>query len=62
MNYLKSLYTNPELFSAVIFAMSILVISYLVGDHENAGVLISVLLGIYFAVFQRVKAQRKHCC
>ncbi len=62
MNYLKSLYTNPELYSAVIFALSILAISYFVGDHENAGVLISVLLGIYFAVFQRVKAQRKHCC
>ncbi len=62
MNFLKSLYNKPELFSAVIFAMSILVISYLVGDHENAGALISILLGIYFAVFQRVKTHSKKCC
>lgn len=51
MNYLKSLYINFELFSVVIFVMSILVISYLVGDYENVGVLILILLGIYFVVF-----------
>ncbi|TPV57371.1 hypothetical protein FJ444_13340 [Aestuariibacter sp. GS-14] len=61
MNFLKSLYHKPELFSAVIFALSILVMSYLVGDHENAGALITIMLSIYFVVFQRVKTHRKQC-
>ncbi|MFS1702673.1 hypothetical protein [Alteromonas sp. AMM-1] len=50
MTILANLKCNPRLIVALTFAFAMLLAAFLVGDHDNAGTLVLVMIGAYVIV------------